>query len=170
MVPDALSIFRHSYPFPSFVKCVVTLLPRDEIVPRAHQPFIRLNAGWCKPYSRLPMLTNAPEYAEDRPQNLRRRDADRHDGCGTGLACHLAGEVGPAGVADQRRRAGVPEDVNLRAKALAKPAAIADLAFDLPPALHCWVRSVPPARRSRQHVPCCLPRIRVTLSTTSRGC
>ena len=62
--------------------------------------------------------------ADERPGNMLKIDRKIFAaemqigmvGAIPGLGCHLAGEVGPAGVVDQRRRAGVPEDVNLRAK------------------------------------------------------
>ncbi len=85
--------------------------------------------------------------------------------------CHLALAVGPAGVVDQRRQTGVPEDVNLRAKApLAKPAAISLTRALTAAALLLWVRSIPSTQRSpaaRSSVP---PRIRVTLGTTESRC
>ena len=61
-----------------------------------------------------------------------------------GLGCHLAGEVGPAGVVDQRRRAGVPEDVNLRAKGAGETGGnLADRALTRCCTSLLWVRSVP---------------------------
>jgi hypothetical protein len=66
-----------------------------------------------------------------------------------GLGRHVAGEVGPAGVIDQRRRAGVPEDVNLRAKGAGETGGdLADPALTRCCTSLLWVRSVPPARRS----------------------
>ena len=85
-----------------------------------------------------------------------------------GLGRHVAGEVGPAGVIDQRRRAGIPEDVNLCAKGAGETGR--DLAD--PGLTRCctsllWVRSVPSSSTlsgsTFQVLP---PWIRVTLSTT----
>ena len=72
-----------------------------------------------------------------------------------GLGCHLAGEIGPAGVVDQRRRAGVPEDVNLRAKGAGETGGnLADPGLD--PLLHFTaVGAQRPLQLDalRQHVP-----------------
>lgn len=85
-----------------------------------------------------------------------------------GLGCHLAGEVGPAGVVDQRRRAGVPEDVNLRAKGAGETGRnLADPGLD--PLLHFTAVGAQRPSSSTlsgstfQVLP---PWIRVTLSTT----
>ncbi len=84
-----------------------------------------------------------------------------------GPGCHLAGEVGPAGVVDQRRRAGVPEDVNLRAKGAGETGGnLADRALTRCCTSLLWVRSVPPARRSPAARSGIASPIRVTLSTT----
>lgn len=62
--------------------------------------------------------------ADERPGNMLKIDRKIFAtemqigvmGAVPGLGRHVAGEVGPAGVIDQRRRAGIPEDVNLCAK------------------------------------------------------
>lgn len=79
--------------------------------------------------------------ADERPGNMLKIDRKIFAaemqigmmGAVPGLGCHLAGEIGPAGVVDQRRRVGVPEDVNLRAKGagetggnLADPGSVSD--------------------------------------------
>ncbi len=62
--------------------------------------------------------------ADERPGNMLKIDRKIFAtemqigvmGAVPGPGRHVAGEVGPAGVIDQCRRAGIPEDVNLCAK------------------------------------------------------
>lgn len=116
-----------------------------------NQPFIRIK---CRMVQTI--FAGAAD-ADERPGNMLKIDRKIFAtemqigvmGAVPGLGRHVAGEVGPAGVIDQRRRAGIPEDVNLCAKGAGETGRdLADPGLD-PLALHCCgCAASPPVRRS----------------------